>query len=91
MYASPPPHSEVSGAMFQNQASDATFQNLPPDTIFCDHASDVYHEWYSVKDRCFQIVVWVIRPRVQSYATFLNYADRLGSWDPVLTFLPVEN
>ena len=34
--------------MFQNQASDATFQNLPPDAIFCDHASDVYHEWYSV-------------------------------------------
>ncbi len=38
----------ASGAMFQNQASHATFQNLPPDVIFCDHASDVYHEWYSV-------------------------------------------
>ncbi len=24
------------------------FQNLPPDAIFCDHASDVYHEWHSV-------------------------------------------
>ena len=35
--------------MFQNQASDATFQNLPPDTIFCDHESDVYHEWQSVE------------------------------------------
>ena len=34
--------------MFQNQASDATFQNLPPDAIFCDHVSDVYHEWHSV-------------------------------------------
>ena len=38
----------MSGTMFQNQASDATFQNFPPDTIFCDHASDVYYEWYSV-------------------------------------------
>ncbi len=31
-------------AMFQNQASDATFQDLPPDEIFCDHASDVQYE-----------------------------------------------
>ncbi len=23
-------------------------QNLPPDAIFCDHASEVYYEWYSV-------------------------------------------
>ncbi len=38
----------TSGAMFQNQASDATYQNLPPDAIFCDQASDVYHEWFSV-------------------------------------------
>ncbi len=34
--------------MFQNQAFAATFQNLPPDAIFCDYASDLYHEWYSV-------------------------------------------
>ncbi len=34
------------GAIFQNQASDATFQNLPP--VFCDHASYVYDEWQSV-------------------------------------------
>ena len=34
--------------MFQNQASGATFQNLLPDAIFCDYASDVYHEWHSV-------------------------------------------
>ena len=38
----------MSGAMFQNQASGATFQNLPPDAIFCDYASDMYHEWHSV-------------------------------------------
>ena len=23
-------------------------QNLPPNAIFCDHASDMYHEWHSV-------------------------------------------
>ncbi len=34
--------------MFQNQPSGAIFQNLPPDAIFCDYASDVYHEWHSV-------------------------------------------
>ncbi len=39
---------QTSGAMFQNQASGATFQNLLPDTIFCDYASDVYHEWHIV-------------------------------------------
>ena len=38
----------MSGAMFQNQASGATFQNLSLDAIFCDYASDVYHEWHSV-------------------------------------------
>ncbi len=38
----------TSDAIFQNQASGATIQNLPPDAIFCDHASDVYHGWHSV-------------------------------------------
>ena len=41
-----------SDAIFQNKASGATFQNLPPDAIFSDHASDVYHEWHSV--HCFR-------------------------------------
>ncbi len=35
--------------MFQNQALDATFQNLSADAIFCDYASDGYHEWHSVE------------------------------------------
>ena len=34
--------------MFQNQAPGTTFQNLPPDAIFYDYASDVYHEWHSL-------------------------------------------
>ncbi len=38
----------MSCAMFKNQVSGSTFQNLPPDAIFCDYASDVYHEWHSV-------------------------------------------
>ncbi len=38
----------MSNAMFQNQASGATFQNLPPDAIFCACASDVYYEWHSL-------------------------------------------
>ncbi len=45
----------MSDAIFQNQASGATFQNLLPDAIFCDHASDVYHEWHSVAVGCFHI------------------------------------
>ena len=28
--------------------TSSLFQNLPPDAIFCDHASDMYHEWHSV-------------------------------------------
>ncbi len=28
------------------------FQNLPPDAIFSDYASDVYHEWHSVEGTC---------------------------------------
>ena len=38
----------MADAIFQNQASGTTLQNLPPDTIFCHHASDVYHDWHSV-------------------------------------------
>ncbi len=34
--------------MFQNQVSDATFQNLRSDAIFCAHSSEVYREWHSV-------------------------------------------
>ncbi len=30
--------------------SNTFFPNFPPDAIFCDHASDVYHEWHSVVD-----------------------------------------
>ncbi len=39
--------------------SDATFQNLPPDAIFCDHASDVYHEWHSV-GMCARRWLWTL-------------------------------
>ncbi len=53
------PKSNLLGSMFQNQASDATFQNLPPDAIFCDHASDVYHEWHSVPLRT-SLMLWYV-------------------------------
>ena len=45
--------------MFWNHTSDATFQILPPDAIFCDHASDVYHEWHSVWNNLKLCARWV--------------------------------
>ena len=36
------------GHLAMGQASGAPFQNLPPDAIFCDYASDLYHEWHCV-------------------------------------------
>ena len=37
--------------MFPNQESDATFQNILPGAIFCDYASELYHEWHTIGAR----------------------------------------
>ena len=55
----------MSDAMFQNQAPGVPFQNLPPDAIFCDYATDVYHEWHSVT-LLFHNFLW-LRPFLNTY------------------------
>ena len=49
----------TSDATFQNQALDAKFQNVPHHAIFCDHASDMYHEWHSVYINTFYITYYM--------------------------------
>ncbi len=63
--------------MFQNQASGATFQNLLPDAIVCEYASDVYHKWHSVcHDLTTPLSALITYPYVSWYYMCKRFSDK---------------